>query len=505
MKLRPIQTEALNATIESMKAGGLYHLMVASVSFGKTIYSSHLMQYALETHGAKCLFLAHLGELVQQTYDKFMKVAPHLETKTGIFAAGLAQKDVADITIGSRQSVARALKDFPAINLLIIDECHLMGDDGEWDRIINHFKALNPRLRVVGLTGTPYRMKTGYIYGDGKRWPKPCFEARMKDMTDQGYLCPIRYKMVVQDRLKSDLKGVNMVAGEYNNSQLGNVMSEKVHMQSVQHALEKYAVDRKSIIVFATNIAHAEALAEMLGCKAVHSRLPKKEWREAVDRLKAGYDRVIVNVGQMTIGFDAPNVDCAIIARPTKSPALYVQIVGRVVRINSDKEDALILDLVGNYEEHGSPYEPIVTVAGNKKKEPEFNICPDCFELAEPNEEYCPYCGAPMKEQIERRAKKKQYERRQLELKDIELNSKKVVKKWVKPNHRTKKGFMGTLYCIKIQGREMPLFKFETRGAKGKVKEMFDQIVVGERYLIEKTKFGEWISKTQVNTLNRSQ
>ena len=120
MKLRPIQEKAKADILASFCAGGTYHLCEAVVSFGKTILSSSLMETALTQHGAKCLFLAHLQELVSQTYDKFVKVAPHLADRVGIFSAGLARKEVADITIGSRQSVAKGLKFFDKVNLSLI-------------------------------------------------------------------------------------------------------------------------------------------------------------------------------------------------------------------------------------------------------------------------------------------------------------------------------------------------------------------------------------------------
>lgn len=507
MKLRQNQQQALEAIIESFKQGGLYHLAVCPTGYGKTILASALMQYSLETYGVKCVFLAHLTELIQQTYEKFVKVAPHLETKTAIFAAGLAQKDLAEITIASRQTMARNLNLFlDKISLVIIDEVHLLNEDGEFDKIIDHLLKINPRLKVLGVTGTPFRLKTGYIYGDGKRFSEPCYQVGMKEMTDAGFLAPLRYKMVVSDDLKKDLGGLDMVGGEYNQKQLGETMSEKMHMGSVKFAIAEHAMDRKSIIVFAVNIAHGEALAEMLGAKCIHSKMKKDEWRKAVDDFKEGKARILVNINQASIGFDSPIIDCVVLARPTKSPAIFIQSVGRSCRISEGKQDALILDLVGNHEEHGSPYDPIVKVAGSKSKQPEFNVCPECFELVEPDIEVCPECGALMKEQIEKRKAKKRIEQKRLEMREIELSSYKVVRKWAKANHMTKKGNIGTFYCIKIHGREKPLFRFESENAKEKrVKKLFDEVVVGERYLLKSDSYGEWITKIPQSTKSNAQ
>lgn len=505
MKLRDNQKEALQAIITSFKTGGLYHLAVCPTGWGKTILASALMQHALETYGVKCIFLAHLSELVQQTYDKFVTVAPHLSGKTSIFAAGLESKVVSDITIASRQTMARNLDFFDEghkVSLVIIDEVHLLSEDGEFDKIINHLKTINPRLKVLGVTGTPYRLGMGYIFGDGKRFDKPCYQDNMKDMTDQGYLTPLRYKMVVSDKLKSDLNNIKIVAGEYNQAQLANTMSDRVHLGSVKHAIETYAQDRKSIIVFATNIRHGEMLGELLGAKCVHSKMPKPEWRQSVDDFKSGKSRILVNIGQLSIGFDAPNADCAVLARPTKSPAIFTQQCGRVGRLFDGKADALILDLVGNYTEHGSPYNPIVNEPGQKKdRDPQYNVCPECMELVEPDVLVCPECGASMKEQVERREKR--MEQRRLELVEVELNKHLVLNKWVKKGHKTKRGNRGDLYCIKIKGLEKPLFRFQSYQAKeDRVKKLFEEVKIGERYELQEDSFGEWISKTQMNFAN---
>jgi len=332
MQLRPIQQEAKEAILSSFKKGGTYHLAVEPVSFGKTILASALMETALMEHGAKCLFLAHLQELVLQTHDKFVKVAPHLAHKVGIYHAGSNRKEVADITIGSRQSVARGLSNFDSMNLIIIDEVHLLSDEGEYDAIIDHFLSLNPRLRVLGVTGTPFRLKTGMIYGQGKRFSEPCHRTTMKDMIDVGYLSPFRYKMKVDSQLLDELEQVKVVGGEYNNGQLGDVVSEPIHMKSVLRAIEEYGSDRKHIIVFATNIAHAESLSSVLGYKCVHSQLDKHEIRKRIDDFKEGRERILVNVNVLSIGFDAPLIDCIVLARPTLSPAVYVQQIGRSLR-----------------------------------------------------------------------------------------------------------------------------------------------------------------------------
>lgn len=449
---------------------------------------------AITNHGAKCLFLAHLTELVQQSYDKFVLVAPELENKTAIFSSSLAQKDVADITIGSRQSVARGLEDFnEKVSLIIIDECHLMGEDGEWDRIIDHFKALNPKLRVLGLTGTCFRLGEGYIYGEGKRWSEPCYKVGMDDMIKLGCLTKFRYKV----KEITDLKGISRANGDYAVGEQGEVLSAVEHMDSVRLAIEDYAKNRKSIIVFASSIDHSERLAEHLGCKCVHSRMGKEERRRNIDEFKEGKTRILVNPVMLTIGFDAPRIDCVVMARKTLSPALYVQSIGRALRLFEGKQDALVLDLVGNYFDHGDPCNPIIKEGKEVvEREPEMNICPECFELVHPLMAQCPSCWHDMFEvEMEREEKVKKIinERQKL----VEIEDAKVIlkKKWVKEDHRTRKGNLGRLFCLKVEGEEKPWFRFVSYTSKQKgIAERFEKLEVGRRYAFEENSFGKWIN-----------
>lgn len=492
MKLRPIQQQAIDSTLASFKRGGTYHLVQAPVAFGKTIFASALMRSSLEKYSVKCIFLAHLTELVQQTHDKFIQVAPDLASKTAIFSSSLAQKDVGDITIGSRQSVARGLKNFGKVHLIICDECHLMSEEGQWDKIFNHFLALNPRLRIVGLSGTPFRLGSGFIYGEGKRWDEPCFKTGMEEMIKMGYLSKFRYKV----KVVADLSGIPKVGGELHQGQMGEVMSEGSHMGSVKKAIDEHAKDRKHIIVFAVNIYHAERLAEFLGCECVHSRLGADLWRKRVDAFKSGEQRILVNVSQLSIGFDAPETDCVIMARKTLSPALYVQKIGRGLRVAEGKKDCVILDLVGNYFEHGNPCDPNVKEKEKSDKDPEMNICPECFELVHPLMAQCPSCWCDMDKYREERERKKQADiNKRIEMEEIDPAKVILKKKWVKEDHRTRRGNLGRLFCLKVEGEEKPWFRFVSYTSKQKgIGERFEKLEVGRRYAFEENSFGKWIN-----------
>jgi len=483
MKLRPIQEAAIQETLDSFKTGELYHLLQAAVAFGKTIYSSELIRRSHAKYGAKTLFLAHLKELVLQTAEKLEQVAP--EVNYGIMMA--QRKEVEDVTIGTRQTVSQNLELFGPINLIIIDEVHVFSADNL--KIVEYFLKLNPRLRVLGLTGTPFGSK-GYIYGEDKLWDEPFFTATVDQMIGMGYLSPYRYKVVEQPKLDN----VKIVGGDFNEGDLGEEMIQ--HMGSIQKAIDEHAADRNHIMVFCVTIDHGEQVAELLGAKCVHSKLDKKVWRERVDEFKEGRVRFIVNISQLAVGFDAPVVDCIVMARPTMNPALATQICGRSIRICEGKKDALILDLVNNYSRVGLPSNPKVRTPEEREeketKELTACVCPECLQITE-NGTVCQFCGAELTEKIEIIA-----ENERLRLEEIETKAKQlhIERLWVKQNHVTKKGNRGDLFGIKLDKKTKPVFHFAAHSSKNLMKkhERFGALKIGQPAMLTNSAQGPWVN-----------
>lgn len=487
LELRWVQKEALEDIVEAFRGGGNYFLIQEPVAFGKTVLASALIKEAVKKYDVNCIFLAHLQELVLQTEDKFKQVAPDIDCS--VLCGGLGRKEVGQVTIGTRQTIAKNLDCFENVSMIIIDEVHLYGP--QYQEIVDHFLAKNPRLRVLGVTGTPYKLGQGFIYGEGKLWGDLVHQTTMDEMIELGYLSPYRYK-IDDSGVKDDLKKVKRVAGEYNEGELGELMSEERHMQSVAKVIEEYAQDRRHIIVFAVTIEHAELLADVLSCECVHSKLKKDIWRDRVDRFKDGNDRILVNVSQLSIGFDAPCIDCVVFARPTQSPALFVQMAGRGLRIADGKKDCLMLDLVGNYRNHGMPSNPRIRAKGERESkrgegDPKCAVCEVCLEVIPLGEEICPNCGADRSKEVEEI-------NHRLEM--IEASKKKfrtVSYKWVKEGHISKSGYMGDLLCIKLESQTKPIFKFLTHGKRyNKRRKPFDDLKSGDKIELTQTPYGDW-------------
>jgi DNA repair protein RadD len=193
--------------------------------------------------------------------------------------------------------------------------------------------------------------------------------------------------------------------GEYNLSMLGQMMSKAVHIKTAVDIYEKYGEKRKNVLIFAVTILHAQLLAEAFkqkGYKAdcVHSKMAANDRKEALDRYNKGESEFLVNVGILTEGWDCPKVDLIILCRPTMSPGLFVQMIGRGTRTYEGKKDLLILDLADNFMTHGDPSNPNVTfdnseigVSIPKEYPPAVKICPICHRVAKLSEMMCLDCG----------------------------------------------------------------------------------------------------------------
>lgn len=392
-------------------------LLQAATGAGKTIIFSHLVQAFITQYSRmRIVILAHREQLVRQAYDKLLSVWPEGEDKVSIACASVSSTPTdwtRPVIIGSVQTMISRYQDMPEINMLIVDECHRMppkappkkvNSDGtvederkksQYEVLIQLLRKMYPAMRLLGVTATPYRMGQGLIYreDDPRCWfQQMTYQIGIKDLQREGYLCPL----VAYSVEEPDLSHVKRnPGGDFVQKDLAEEMSKDVHLGSAVKAFESRAQDRKHIVIFAVTIEHAELLQDTFErhgytCAIIHSKMPAKERRAALDDFAAGKVRFIVNVGVLTEGWDCPETDCLLMCRPTESTALYVQMAGRGLRIAEGKTDCLMLDLAGNWARHGDPAEPTIRV----KQISDEIICPMCFK-ENPKERYtCRYCGA---------------------------------------------------------------------------------------------------------------
>lgn len=408
MELRPYQEKALSQIMEAMR-GERFILAQAATGAGKTILFSAIIKLCMEQYRMRIGILAHREILVRQAKDKLLKVWPGGSGKVGVMCASVGKPDDPSlpVIIASPQTLVRRVDKMPPLDLVIIDECHRVPPKdvkSQYGTLIERMEDAYPKLRVLGVTATPYRLGHGYIYGGENDWfEKLHTRIGIADLQEEGWLVPLRAKQA--EDISGELRSVKKSAGEFNMGQLEAVMTRQVHLDSAVSAFKQYGESRAHVAVFCTTIQHAEMLCaafEKSGISAavVHSEMPAAVRHEALADFEAGRVRVICNVGVLTEGWDCPFVDCLMLCRPTMSPALYVQMVGRGLRTAEGKSDCLLLDLSGNCQRHGDPDHPFVEKCKSGKddgstEEQQTKVCPNpqCKEIMPRTARVCPQCG----------------------------------------------------------------------------------------------------------------
>ncbi|MEP1447696.1 MAG: DEAD/DEAH box helicase [Paraglaciecola sp.] len=357
--LRDYQTQAVEAAVKHFRHNNDPAVIVLPTGAGKSLVIAQLSRLAK----GRVICLAHVKELVEQNHAKFLATG----SPGGVFSAGLGQKtSTTKTTFASIQSLSANLDAFQtAVSLIIIDECHRVGMDesGQYHKTLTHFRSLNPDVKVLGLTATPYRLGSGWIYQHhyhGYTRPsisaffKTCiFELPLQHMVKKGYLTPpIHYDAAIAHYDFSLL--TESLDGEQNTDDIA--LNELIHKhprvtKAVTEQILQLSQDRQGVMIFAATIDHAQEICGYLPAErtALITGTTKINQRDQlIAAFKAKQIKYLVNVSVLTTGFDAPHVDVIAILRPTQSISLFQQIVGRGLRLSPGKKDCLVLDYTNN-------------------------------------------------------------------------------------------------------------------------------------------------------------
>ncbi len=384
-QLRDYQTEAVEAVLHHFRESLEPVVVVLPTGAGKSLVIAELGRKAQ----GKVLVLAHVKELVEQNHAKYEAWG----LVGDIFAAGLKRKESqGKVVFGSVQSVARNLDRFDqSYSLLIIDECHRVAEDSDsqYQQVLRHLLTTNPKLCILGLTATPYRMGTGWIYSyhhlgkvrtkEHKLFYSCVYELPLRTLIQRGYLTPARVVDVLAAQY--DFQSLKpSPSGRYTEADMNRVIQgdRRVTPQIIEQVIE-LSHDRKGVMLFASTVAHAKEIVSYLPNEQtalIIGETASQERDKTIQAFKNQDIKYLVNVSVLTTGFDAPHVDMIAILRPTESISLYQQIVGRGLRLAPDKQDCLVLDYACNGYDLYSP--EVGSPRPNPNTEPVEVVCPQC-------------------------------------------------------------------------------------------------------------------------------
>lgn len=433
IQLRPYQIDGLDAIWQYFVEGGKGNPVLAwPTGTGKSVVPAIFIESVMKRWPEqRFLMITHVKELIEQNYKVLLKV--WFNAPVGIYSAGLKSKEFAhSIVYGGIQSMIKNPMLFGFRDIIFIDEAHLISqeDSSMYLTFIAAMKLINPHVKIIGLTATPFRMGQGLITDGG------LFTDIVHDLTSMdnfnkliadGYLAPL---IPLRTRTELNVSEVSVQKGEFVASSLQKAVDkQEVTFEGLREVVDA-GQNRHAWLLFASGIEHAEHIAEMLGtfgidCAPVHSKRPSDYNDAAIKAFKAGELKSLVNYGKLTTGFDYPGIDLIAMFRPTLSVPLWVQMLGRGTRpvyadgfnleileerlaaiAASSKQNCLVMDFARNTPRLGPINDPqIPKKKGEGGGEVPIKICDNCGAYNHTRVQFCCNCGNEFTFEIKIKAK----------------------------------------------------------------------------------------------------
>lgn len=320
MELRGYQQIAVNAVYDYLRKSDLNPCVVLPTGAGKSIVIAKIVTDAVTLWQGRCLILAHVKELLEQNAAKIAALCPEIDI--GIFSAGLNSRDTKErVIIAGIQSVYDKAAQLGSFDLVLIDEAHLIPPDGDgmYRSFLDDMKKINPNIRLIGMTATPYRLKGGLICRKENLLNEVCCEIGVRELIVAGYLSKLRSK---NGKYKADLDNLHIRGGEFVAEDVEKAMDNERLVTAACREIAELCKDRKKVLIFASSIDHCRHIAETIReqtheeCGIVTGHTPKLERAEILDRFRGITQKnlfgeakpelkYLVNVGVLTTGFDA--------------------------------------------------------------------------------------------------------------------------------------------------------------------------------------------------------
>lgn len=415
---RDYQTAAVQSIYDYFSEGkGEAPLICAPTGSGKSLVIAMLMKRAVEDYPQTRILLAtHVKELIAQDYKELLRLWP--EAPAGIYSAGLGRRQAhSQLLFAGVQSIYKKTRQIGHVDLMLVDEAHLVGrnTNSQYGKLISGLSEINPQMKVIGLSATPYRLDSGLLHeGYGAIFDGIAYDIPIAMLVERGYLCPLISK---RPGTTFDLSGLHRRMGDYIESEMAGRFAQEAVTREAVKEMVTLGQDRKAWLAFCINVDHATQVRDEIrsygiSCETVTGNTPAPERDRLIRDFKAGRIRCLSSVNVISTGFDAPHTDMLALMRPTQSTGLYLQQVGRGLRIHPSKANCLVLDYAQNVVTHG-PVDAI-ELPGKKARDPNAEkgevpakTCPECQSILFIAAMECPDCGyifPPPEPKIDERA-----------------------------------------------------------------------------------------------------
>lgn len=399
--LRGYQRAAIDSIYSHFSESSDNPLVVVPTGGGKSAILATFIKEAIEQYpDTRILSLVHVRELVEQSYNTLMRIWPG--APAGLCSASLGKKNLREqITMASIGSVYRRAYDLQRQDLVIVDEAHLIphSGDGMYRKLLGDLLQICPWVKLIGFTATPWRMSSGLLTeGDNALFGSVAYEVTLQELLDGGYLVP---PVTKTSQTQVNTSGVAVRAGEFVARDLAAAADRDDITQAAVNEIVTLGAARRSWLAFCSGVEHAHHVrdairARGISAETVTGETPSAERACIIRGYKAGHIRCLTGADVFLVGFDAPATDLLAVLRPTRSAALWLQLVGRGLRTSPEtgKTDVLVLD----YTDNSIRFGPIDQIKPKSKRKRDAGVapvkeCPTCEAIVPASATQCPDCG----------------------------------------------------------------------------------------------------------------
>lgn len=399
MELRDYQLDSIERTQAWLAAQHCNPLVVIPTAGGKSLTIAELIK-RLHMGGSRVVMATHMQELVEQNLEEMLRWWP--EAPVGVCCTGLGRRETRPpIVFGTVQTMYTRAYSLGKTDYVVVDEAHRIPRDKQamYQQLFDVITSRGKRPPVIGFTATHYRRDSGLLHrGPGALFDVVAANVPPMKLIRDGWLCPLDNQ---NGGFQIDV--TRMKTGEHDF--ITSSMDEEIkRQQATRRALTEVmarGVLRKSWLIFGVSCSHVTSIVNWLrlhgvSAVAVTHKSTRAERREAIAAFRAGNVRAMVTVDIATTGLNVPRIDLIAILRPTLSTSLYIQMLGRGMRLFPGKTECLVLDFGGNIARHGPLHAPIIRIEApitpGSSRRLRLKECPVCAEQVSMFYRTCPHC-----------------------------------------------------------------------------------------------------------------